>query len=58
MSRELEENKWVLGFESEESFKQTTQGGPWRHKKDVFIVIPYDEFIRPSAVKFDKLAYG
>ena len=35
--------------------KFVLDGGPWRHKGDALIVVPYDGFTRPSEVVIDSI---
>ncbi|CAN6278449.1 unnamed protein product [Urochloa humidicola] len=49
----LEDNRFILEFESEQQYTYVINGGPWRHKGDALIVVPYDGFTRPSEVVID-----
>lgn len=40
--RELGDNRFLLEFGSEALVTKVTQGGPWRHKWDALIFVPYD----------------
>jgi len=40
--RELGDNRFLLEFGSEALMVKATQGGPWRHKGDALIFVPYD----------------
>ncbi|KAK3145022.1 hypothetical protein QOZ80_4AG0321480 [Eleusine coracana subsp. coracana] len=51
----LEENRFMLKFDSEETWRYVIEGGPWRHKGDALLVVPYDGFTRPSSIKFDAI---
>jgi len=48
--RKLENNRFILEFSVEEEYNFVINGGPWRHKGDALIVIPYDGVSRPSEV--------
>ncbi|CAN6374547.1 unnamed protein product [Urochloa humidicola] len=49
----LENNRYIIEFESQQMHDFVTNGGPWRHKGDALIVVPYDGFQRPSEVVID-----
>jgi len=53
--RPLEDNRFILEFKVEEEYKYVVNGGPWRHKGDALIVVPYDGFSRPSKVIIDSI---
>ena len=44
--RPLEDNRYVLEFDVEEEYNHVINGGPWRHKDDTLIVVPYHGFSR------------
>jgi hypothetical protein len=44
-----------IEFGSEEEKDRVLDGGPWRHKGDVLIVIHYDGLMRPSQIKIQTL---
>jgi hypothetical protein len=39
-----------LEFDREEEKVRVLEGGPWHHKGDVFIMVHYDGFVRPSEI--------
>jgi hypothetical protein len=39
-----DDNKFLLEFHSEEVKQRVVDGGPWRHKGDALIVVPYQFF--------------
>lgn len=41
-ARELGQDRFLMELESEQSFRYVTEGGPWRHNGEAFIVVPYD----------------
>ncbi|CAN6177271.1 unnamed protein product [Urochloa humidicola] len=49
----FENNRFIVELESEKMFNYVVNGGPWRHKGDALIVVPYDGFCRPSEVVID-----
>ncbi|CAO2143956.1 unnamed protein product [Urochloa humidicola] len=49
----LENNRFIVELESEKMHDFVTNGGPWRHKGDALIVVPYNGFRRPSEVVID-----
>ncbi|CAN6299744.1 unnamed protein product [Urochloa humidicola] len=49
----LENNRFIIEFESEHMYNFVLNGGPWRHKGDELIVVPYDGLQRPSEVVID-----
>ncbi|CAN6171060.1 unnamed protein product [Urochloa humidicola] len=49
----LENNRYIIEFESEVLYNFVINGGPWRHKGDGLIVVPYDGLRRPSEVVID-----
>ncbi|CAN6180536.1 unnamed protein product [Urochloa humidicola] len=49
----LENNRYIIEFESEHMSNFVLNGGPWRHKGDALIVVPYDGLQRPSEVVID-----
>ncbi|CAL4995993.1 unnamed protein product [Urochloa decumbens] len=49
----LENNRYIMEFESEHMYNYVLNGGPWRHKGDALIVVSYDGFCRPSEVVID-----
>ncbi|CAO2147241.1 unnamed protein product [Urochloa humidicola] len=51
--QKLENNRYIIEFESEQMYNFMVNGGPWRHKRDALIVVPYDGFCRPSEVIID-----
>ena len=53
--RPLDDNRFILEFEDEEIYKFVINGGPWRHKGDALIVMPYDGLTRPSEVVIDSI---
>jgi hypothetical protein len=53
--RNLGENRFILEFRVEEEYKYVINDGPWRHKGDALLVVPYDGFSRPSEVIIDSI---
>ncbi|CAN6285675.1 unnamed protein product [Urochloa humidicola] len=53
--RKLEANRFIIEFESEEEYNYVIKGGPWKHKGDALIVVPYDGITRPSEVIIDSV---
>jgi hypothetical protein len=53
--RNLGDNRFILEFETEHHYKYALDGGPWRHKGDALIVVPYDGASRPSEVVIDSI---
>jgi len=53
--RKLENNRFILEFSVEEEYNFVINGGPWRHKGDALIVVPYDGVSRPSEVIIDSI---
>ena len=53
--RPLEDNRYILEFDVEEEYNYVINGGPWRHKGDALIVVPYDGLSRPSEVIIDSI---
>ncbi|CAO2039340.1 unnamed protein product [Urochloa humidicola] len=51
--QKLENNRFIIEFESEHMHNFVLNGGPWRHKGDALIVVPYDGLKRPSEVVID-----
>ncbi|CAO2035310.1 unnamed protein product [Urochloa humidicola] len=49
----LEDNRYIIEFDSEHVYNFVINGGPWRHKGDALIVVPFDGFCRPSEVVID-----
>ncbi|CAN6292859.1 unnamed protein product [Urochloa humidicola] len=49
----LENNRYIIEFESEDMYNFVTNGGPLRHKGGGLIVVPYDGLQRPSEVVID-----
>ncbi|CAN6301468.1 unnamed protein product [Urochloa humidicola] len=49
----LENNRFIIELESVQMYNFVIHGGPWRHKGDALIVVPYDGFRRPSEVVID-----
>ncbi|CAN6226454.1 unnamed protein product [Urochloa humidicola] len=49
----LENNRFIVELESEQMYNFVVNGGPWRHKGDALIVVPYDGYRRPSEVVID-----
>jgi len=54
--RELGDNRFLVEFDSEKLWKRVTEGGPWKHKKDAVIFVPYDGAQRMSEVIIDSIA--
>ena len=53
--RELGDNCFLLEFGSEALMLKATQGGPWRHKGDAIIFVPYDGVTRLSEVTIESI---
>ncbi|CAO2147258.1 unnamed protein product [Urochloa humidicola] len=53
--RKLEGNRFIIEFDCEEEFNYVINGGPWKHKGDALIVVPYDGITRPSEVGIDSV---
>lgn len=53
--RELGENRFLVEFDSEKLWKRVIEGGPWKHKKDAIIFVPYDGVQRMSEVVIESL---
>jgi hypothetical protein len=53
--RKLGDNRFILEFDSEQHYKYALSGGPWRHKGDALIVVPYDGFSRPSEIEINSI---
>ncbi|CAO2144406.1 unnamed protein product [Urochloa humidicola] len=49
----LENNRYIIEFESEQMYNFVLDGGPWGHKGDALIVVSYDGLQRPSEVVID-----
>ncbi|RLN39743.1 hypothetical protein C2845_PM01G38060 [Panicum miliaceum] len=54
--RELGDNRFLVEFNSEQLWKKVTGGGPWRHKGDAVIFVPYDGLRRILEVVIDSIA--
>ncbi|RLM62039.1 hypothetical protein C2845_PM14G08390 [Panicum miliaceum] len=54
--RSLGDNRFLLEFDTERRFNYVINGGPWKHKGDAMIVVPYDGRRRPSEVIIESLA--
>jgi hypothetical protein len=46
----LGDNMFLIEFDSEEVKQRVVGGGPWRHKGDALLVVPYDGLSPPSTV--------
>ncbi|CAN6320039.1 unnamed protein product [Urochloa humidicola] len=53
--RKLEGNRFIIEFETEDEYNYVINGGPWKHKGDALIVVPYDGITRPSEVIIDSV---
>ena len=55
--RELGHNRFFVEFDYERLWKRVMGGGPWRHKGNAVIFVPYDGIQRLSevAVNFNPL---
>ncbi|CAO2141996.1 unnamed protein product [Urochloa humidicola] len=49
----LENNRYIIEFESEQMYNFVLDGGPWGHKGDALIMVSYDGLQRPSEVVID-----
>ena len=54
--RELGGNRFLVEFDSEELWKRVTEGGPWKHKDDAVIFVPYDGTQHLSKVVIESMA--
>jgi hypothetical protein len=54
--RELGDNRILVEFDSERPWKRVIDGGPWRHKGDAVIFVPYDGIKRLSEVAITSIA--
>ncbi|TVU00141.1 hypothetical protein EJB05_54451, partial [Eragrostis curvula] len=54
-ARALDDQRFLLYFEKKSLYDYVVNGGPWRHKGDAFIVVPYDGFTPPSEVSIEKV---
>jgi hypothetical protein len=55
MVRNLGDNKFILEFDTEPRYQYALNGGPWRHKGDALIVVPYDGFSRPLEIEINSI---
>jgi hypothetical protein len=46
----LGENKFMIEFDSEVVRRRIVDGGPWRHRGDALLVVPYDGLSPPSSI--------
>jgi hypothetical protein len=53
--QKLGDNIFILEFDSEPHYKYALNGGPWRHKGDALIVVPYDGFSRPLEIDINSI---
>jgi hypothetical protein len=54
--KKIEDYTFKLEFHREEEKVRVIEGGPWRHKGDVLIVMHYDGFSRPSEIRVENIA--
>lgn len=54
-AEQFQAKRFTLEFNSEAERRQVVEGGPWWHKGDALIVVPYDGIDRPSAVSIDTI---
>lgn len=54
--RPLSNNRYILEFGSKELRDRVVLGGPWKHRGDPLIVVPYDGISRPSEVDITTIA--
>jgi len=54
--RELGNNRFLVEFDSEKLWSRVIGGGPWKHKRDAVIFVPYDGVCRFSDVVIDSIA--
>ncbi|KAL6841361.1 hypothetical protein ACP4OV_028879 [Aristida adscensionis] len=52
----LHNNLFLLDFERKKDLDFVLEGGPWRHKGDALIVVPYDGKMRPSDLEMNAIA--
>lgn len=53
MVRDIDRNKYLIEFDSVQTFEFVTMGGPWRYKGDELLIQPYDGLTPASEVTFD-----
>ncbi|TVU10531.1 hypothetical protein EJB05_44068, partial [Eragrostis curvula] len=53
--KELHDNMFLLEFMGEGDYNFVMMGGPWIHKGDALIIVPYDGKTRPSEVAPDAI---
>jgi hypothetical protein len=53
--RELGNNRFLVEFDSEKLWSRVIGGGPWKHKRDAVIFVPYDGVCRFSDVVIDSI---
>jgi hypothetical protein len=41
------DDKFMLEFDTDEIRRRIIEGGPWRHRSDALLVVPYDGFSPP-----------
>jgi len=54
--RELGNNRFLVEFDSEKLWSRVIGGGPWKHKRDAVIFVPYDGVCRFSDVVINSIA--
>ena len=54
--RELGNNRFLVEFDSEKLWSRVVGGGPWKHKRDAVIFVPYDGIRRFSDVVINSIA--
>nr|TKW12616.1 hypothetical protein SEVIR_5G047700v2 [Setaria viridis] len=51
----LEANRFILEFDREDEYNYVLNEGPWKHKGDTLIVVPYNGLSRPSEIVIDSV---
>jgi hypothetical protein len=54
----LDENKFILEFDTEHHYQYALNGGPWRHKGDALIMVPYDGLVGRQRLRSTLLICG
>lgn len=55
-AREIEDNRFLVEFDSEGLWRKAIHGGPWKFKGDAVIFVPYDVIQRLSEVRIESIA--
>ncbi|KAF2950753.1 hypothetical protein DAI22_01g209766 [Oryza sativa Japonica Group] len=51
----LGDNRFLVEFACEADYNRVVYGGPWKHKGDALLVVPYDGLARPSEICIESL---